>query len=101
VIAVAVSGAAGRMGETVCRAVEEADDLSLTGRADPSLGVALADVLDDADVVVDFSQPDATYENARAGLEASGLAVRTSHRSLASARRTCSSRQTSRSAPSS
>ncbi|HEY5389514.1 MAG TPA: 4-hydroxy-tetrahydrodipicolinate reductase, partial [Solirubrobacteraceae bacterium] len=40
---VAVSGAAGRMGQTVCEAVEGADDLELTGRADPSLGVALTD----------------------------------------------------------
>ena len=39
-INVAVSGAAGRMGETVCRAVEGADDMALVGRADPELGVA-------------------------------------------------------------
>jgi 4-hydroxy-tetrahydrodipicolinate reductase len=69
-INVAVSGAAGRMGETVCRAVEEADDMSLVGRADPRLDTKLADVLGDADVVVDFSTPDATLENARACLEA-------------------------------
>jgi 4-hydroxy-tetrahydrodipicolinate reductase len=70
VIAVAVSGAAGRMGETVCRAVEGADDLSLAGRADPALGVALEDVLDAADVVVDFSRPDTALANARVCLEA-------------------------------
>ncbi len=57
VINVAVSGAAGRMGATVCRAVEGADDMALVGRADPQLGVALRDVLGDADVVVDFSTP--------------------------------------------
>jgi 4-hydroxy-tetrahydrodipicolinate reductase len=69
-INVAVSGAAGRMGETVCRAVNEASDLSLTGRADPILETALADVLEDADVVVDFSTPDSAAENARMCLEA-------------------------------
>jgi 4-hydroxy-tetrahydrodipicolinate reductase len=70
VIAVAVSGAAGRMGETVCSAVEGADDMSLSGRADPRLDTALADVLGDAEVVVDFSTPDSAVENARACLEA-------------------------------
>jgi 4-hydroxy-tetrahydrodipicolinate reductase len=69
-IRVAVSGAAGRMGATVCDAVEGADDMELTGRADPSLGVALADVLSDADVVVDFTVPGTALENARACLEA-------------------------------
>jgi 4-hydroxy-tetrahydrodipicolinate reductase len=69
-IEVAVSGAAGRMGETVCRAVERAGDMELVGRADPQLGVALADVLGDADVVVDFTTPEAGLENARACLEA-------------------------------
>ena len=69
-INVAVSGAAGRMGETVCRAVEGADDMSLVGRADPRLETKLADVLGDADVVVDFSTPDATLTNARTCLEA-------------------------------
>jgi 4-hydroxy-tetrahydrodipicolinate reductase len=60
---VAVSGAAGRMGATVCEAVEGAEDLELSGRADPSLGVALADVLGDAEVVVDFSIPDTALAN--------------------------------------
>jgi 4-hydroxy-tetrahydrodipicolinate reductase len=69
-INVAVSGAAGRMGETVCRAVEGADDMSLVGRADPRLEAKLADVLGDADVVVDFSTPESTLANARACLEA-------------------------------
>jgi 4-hydroxy-tetrahydrodipicolinate reductase len=69
-INVAVSGAAGRMGQTVCEAVEQEDDMALVGRADPLLDTALADVLGDADVVVDFSTPDATVGNARASLEA-------------------------------
>jgi 4-hydroxy-tetrahydrodipicolinate reductase len=70
VINVAVSGAAGRMGETVCRAVEGADDMALVGRADPTLATALADVLGDADVVVDFSTPETALANARSCLEA-------------------------------
>jgi 4-hydroxy-tetrahydrodipicolinate reductase len=70
VIDVAVSGAAGRMGQTVCAAVEGAEDMALVGRADPQLGVALADVLGDADVVVDFTTPDAAVTNARHCLEA-------------------------------
>jgi 4-hydroxy-tetrahydrodipicolinate reductase len=65
VINVAVSGAAGRMGEAVCQAVEGAEDMALTGRADPRLDTSLADVLGDADVVVDFSTPDSALENAR------------------------------------
>jgi 4-hydroxy-tetrahydrodipicolinate reductase len=69
-IRVAVSGAAGRMGETVCAAVEAADDMELVGRADPRLDTTLADVLEPAEVVVDFSEPDAAVENARACLEA-------------------------------
>ncbi|MBJ7459420.1 MAG: 4-hydroxy-tetrahydrodipicolinate reductase [Thermoleophilaceae bacterium] len=62
---VAVSGAAGKMGQAVVAAVEGADDMELTGQADPSLGVALEAVLDDADVVVDFTRPDTALENAR------------------------------------
>jgi 4-hydroxy-tetrahydrodipicolinate reductase len=61
---VAVAGAAGRMGQAVVAAVEGADDLELTGRADPALGVELADVLGDADVVVDFTRPDTALGNA-------------------------------------
>ncbi|HSZ06636.1 MAG TPA: dihydrodipicolinate reductase C-terminal domain-containing protein [Solirubrobacteraceae bacterium] len=63
-IRVAVAGAAGRMGQAVCEAVLGADDMDLVGRADPLLDTALADVLDGADVVVDFTQPDTALENA-------------------------------------
>jgi 4-hydroxy-tetrahydrodipicolinate reductase len=69
-INVAVSGAAGRMGQTVCDAVESAEDMALVGRADPLLKTLLTDVLADADVVVDFSTPDSAPENARTCLEA-------------------------------
>ncbi len=63
-IKVAVAGAAGRMGETVCEAVQGAEDMQLVARVDPLLGTTLADVLDDADVVVDFTQPEAALANA-------------------------------------
>jgi 4-hydroxy-tetrahydrodipicolinate reductase len=69
-INVAVSGAAGRMGQTVCDAVEHAEDMALVGRADPLLDTHLQDVLGDADVVVDFSRPETALENARECLEA-------------------------------
>jgi 4-hydroxy-tetrahydrodipicolinate reductase len=69
-IRVAVSGAAGRMGQTVCDAVEGTADLGLTAKADPALGVELDSVLGDADVVVDFSTPDTALDNARTCLEA-------------------------------
>lgn len=69
-IRVAVSGAAGRMGQTVCQAVEGADDMELTGRADPTLDTGLADVLEAADVVVDFTRPDTALANARSCLDA-------------------------------
>jgi 4-hydroxy-tetrahydrodipicolinate reductase len=68
-IRVAVAGAAGRMGEAVCSAVEGAEDMTLTGRADPALGVAVPSVLGDADVLVDFTRPDTALENARLAIE--------------------------------
>jgi 4-hydroxy-tetrahydrodipicolinate reductase len=69
-IRVAVAGAAGRMGATVCGAVEAAEGLELTGRADPSIGVEVTDVLGDADVMVEFSTPDTSLQNSVAALEA-------------------------------
>lgn len=69
-IKVAVSGAAGKMGATVCAAVEAADDMQLVGRADPALGTTIADVLSDAEVVVDFTRPDTALANARQIVEA-------------------------------
>jgi 4-hydroxy-tetrahydrodipicolinate reductase len=65
-IRVAVAGAAGRMGQAVVAAVQGAGDMVLTGQADPALGTRLADVLDDADVVVDFTRPDTALDNALA-----------------------------------
>jgi 4-hydroxy-tetrahydrodipicolinate reductase len=75
VIRVAVAGAAGRMGATVCAAVEEAEDLELTGRADPQLDTTVADVLGDAEVLVDFTQPETVVANAREAVAAGVHAV--------------------------
>jgi 4-hydroxy-tetrahydrodipicolinate reductase len=75
VIRVAVSGAAGRMGGTVCGAVEGADDMELAGRADPALDTPIESVLDDSDVVVDFTTPDAAPANVRACVAAGVHAV--------------------------
>ncbi|MCB1252189.1 MAG: 4-hydroxy-tetrahydrodipicolinate reductase [Austwickia sp.] len=57
---VSVIGAAGRMGTTVCTAVQEAPDLELVGRFD--VGDDLGD-LGGADVVVEFSVPDSSPGN--------------------------------------
>jgi 4-hydroxy-tetrahydrodipicolinate reductase len=69
-IRVAVAGAAGRMGQMVCAAVEGADGMELSGRADPQLGTAVGDVLGGADVLVDFTQPDSALGNAQEALAA-------------------------------
>jgi 4-hydroxy-tetrahydrodipicolinate reductase len=69
-IRVGVSGAAGRMGSTVCAAVEAAEGMELTAKADPALGADLESVLDQVDVVVDFSTPGTAPDNARACLDA-------------------------------
>ncbi len=72
---VVVSGAAGRMGEAVCEAIEEADDMELAGRADPALDAPLALALEGADVAVDFTTPEAALDNVRACLDAGVHAV--------------------------
>lgn len=74
-IKVAVAGAAGKMGATVCAAVEAADGLELTGRADPALGTDLGEVLSDADVLVDFTIPDTALANVEQCLAAGVHAV--------------------------
>ena len=65
-VRVGVAGAAGKMGQAVCAAVEGADDLVLAGRADPALGTTLAEILPGVDVVVDFTRPDTALANALA-----------------------------------
>ncbi len=75
-IRVAVAGAAGRMGQTVCEAVQAAGDMELVGRADPLLGTTLEDILAEAatglapQVVVDFTRPDTALGNALACVRA-------------------------------
>jgi 4-hydroxy-tetrahydrodipicolinate reductase len=58
------------MGSTVCGAVDGADDMEMVGRADPALDTSVADVLGDADVLVDFTLPDQVVDNARAAAHA-------------------------------
>jgi 4-hydroxy-tetrahydrodipicolinate reductase len=70
VIGVGVSGAAGKMGGTVCAAVDAADGMELAAKIDPALGVELESALGEVDVVVDFSTPDTALDNARTCLDA-------------------------------
>jgi 4-hydroxy-tetrahydrodipicolinate reductase len=76
-IRVGVAGAAGRMGQTVCSAVEQAPDMELVGRADPLLGLSLAQMLeqDTPEVVVDFTRPDTALANAQECLRAGAHVV--------------------------
>jgi 4-hydroxy-tetrahydrodipicolinate reductase len=69
---VAVAGAAGRMGATVCDAVRGADDMELVARADPELGVSLTEALADGrpDVLVDFTIPSTAVANAHEAVAA-------------------------------
>jgi 4-hydroxy-tetrahydrodipicolinate reductase len=61
-IRVAVLGAEGRMGATVCSAVSAAEDLSLVAAVDAGWS---AESLAGADVAVDFTTPDAVMDNLR------------------------------------
>ena len=74
-IKVLVSGAAGRMGETVCVAVQGADDMELAGRADPTLDISVTDALEGADVMVDFTTPEAAPANVMEAINAGVHAV--------------------------
>jgi 4-hydroxy-tetrahydrodipicolinate reductase len=75
-IRVAVAGAAGRMGETVCRAVEGAEDMELVARADPALGASVEGALAERpDVLVDFTTPSTAVANARGAVAAGVHAV--------------------------
>ncbi len=64
---VAVVGAKGRMGATVCQAIDAAEDLALVGRFDEGDDLA---AVRGADVVVEFSVPSATFDNVVACLDA-------------------------------
>src|SRR5687767_10094069 len=74
-IKVVVSGAAGRMGEAVCEAVESADGLELAAKADPQLDAPLEEALPGADVMVEFSTPETVADNVRSAIEAGVHAV--------------------------
>ena len=65
-IRVAVAGAAGRMGADGLRGRRGRRRHGARRARRPGAGVALADVLGDADVVVDFTPPDTALANARA-----------------------------------
>ena len=89
-IRVIVSGAGGKMGREVLRAVHAASDIELVGAVDPyfagsdagslaglgewgvTVSSSLKAALDgaDADCVVDFTAPDAVYDNVMTALEA-------------------------------
>jgi 4-hydroxy-tetrahydrodipicolinate reductase len=70
-IRVAVAGAAGRMGSTVCEAVRAAPDMELVARADPALGTSLSDALGErVEVLVDFTIPSTAIANAREAVSA-------------------------------
>ena len=74
-IKVLVSGARGRMGETVCAAVEGDEDMELAGRADPALDTSVADLIGGADVMVDFTTPEAAPANVMEAIDAGVHAV--------------------------
>jgi 4-hydroxy-tetrahydrodipicolinate reductase len=74
-IRVLVSGAAGRMGETVCAAVEGAEGMELAGRADPALESSVSDLIRQADVMVDFTTPEAAPANVMEAIDAGVHAV--------------------------
>jgi 4-hydroxy-tetrahydrodipicolinate reductase len=70
-VRVAVAGAAGRMGKTVCQAVTDAGDMELVARADPALGTSVTEALAAGpDVLVDFTVPDTALRNAREAIDA-------------------------------
>lgn len=66
---VAVVGAAGRMGSTVCRAVEDAEGLELVARLDAGDAIT-PEALGGAEVAVDFTVPDVTEANVHALVDA-------------------------------
>ena len=70
-IRVAVAGAAGRMGSTVCEAVARAPDMEVVARADPALGRSLSQALAERpDVLVDFTLPASVIANAHEAVAA-------------------------------
>lgn len=68
-IKVAVVGAAGRMGKTVCQAVENAADMELVARLDAGDAIT-SETLGGAQVAVEFTVPTVTKANTLALIEA-------------------------------
>ena len=83
-IQVLVSGALGRMGSEICKAVDGADDMTLVGGVDPAaindvtvgadgtpVFTMLAEAIDATkpDVVIDFTRPDVAEANLRCALD--------------------------------
>lgn len=66
---VAVVGAAGRMGSSVCQAVEDAEGLELVARLDAGDAIT-PEALSGAEVAVDFTVPDVTEANVHALIDA-------------------------------
>ena len=67
-INVAVCGSNGKMGKTIVNTINEADDMTLVAQIDIFNGqfATIKDAKDSVkiDILVDFTQPDAVYENA-------------------------------------
>jgi dihydrodipicolinate reductase (EC 1.3.1.26) len=72
-IKVAVVGAAGRMGQTICTAVEQARDMELVSQIDVGSHIN-ADTLAGAEVAIEFTVPTVTESNVMALLD-SGVDV--------------------------
>jgi 4-hydroxy-tetrahydrodipicolinate reductase len=60
---IVVTGAKGRMGKKIIELIGKEDDLRLAGEVD--VGDDLSSVIGNADVVIDFSTPDTSEQNAR------------------------------------
>jgi 4-hydroxy-tetrahydrodipicolinate reductase len=64
------------MGQTVCAAVQGADDMELVARADPALGTSVGDALAERpEVLVDFTVPTTAVANAREAVAAGAHVV--------------------------
>jgi len=74
-IKIGVCGALGKMGQEVCRAVNNAEDLELTAQIDITGGEGVYTSLETAfkekkfDIIIDFTRPDVIFNNAKFCLE--------------------------------
>ncbi len=70
-IRVAVAGAAGRMGQAACGAVDNAHDMTLVARADPAAGTTVTEAIGQRpEVLIDFTIPGTALANAREAVAA-------------------------------